>query len=122
VRFLLIAALGGLVCGDALAGDAPVPLKPWAGADVVGAACGVCHTSDYIVMNSKFLTQDGWRAEVTKMRTAFGAAIDDATAAEIVAYLAAHYAVAGQSGGDKEGEGALPPRPPAKAEPLQSIH
>lgn len=96
MKWLLIAVLGALVCGDALAADAPAPLKPGAGEDVTSAHCNVCHTSDYIVMNSMFLTQDGWKAEVTKMRTAFGAPIDDATAAEIVAYLAAHYAVPGK--------------------------
>lgn len=89
----MVAALGGLLCGGALADDAPAPLKPGAGGDVVSANCNVCHTSDYIAMNSMFLTPDQWKAEVTKMRTAFGAPIDDATAARIVAYLAAQYAV-----------------------------
>ena len=93
MKRLLIAAVGALVCGGALADDAPGPLKPGAGEDVASANCSVCHTSDYIVMNSTFLTQAGWTAEVTKMRTAFGAPIDDATAAQIVTYLATHYAV-----------------------------
>jgi mono/diheme cytochrome c family protein len=94
MRRLLIAALGTLVCGGAMADDGPAPLKPGAGKDVTGAHCNACHTSDYIIMNSMFLTPDQWKAEVTKMRTAFGAPIDDATAAEITAYLASHYAVA----------------------------
>jgi hypothetical protein len=96
VKLPLIAVLGALVCGGALAGDAPAPLEPGAGAGATSAHCNVCHTSDYIVMNSTFLTRDQWQAEVTKMRAAFGAPIDDATAAEIVAYLAAHYAVPGK--------------------------
>ncbi len=86
----LIAALG---CGSALA-DEPVALKPGHGDDVAYAACNACHTSDYIVMNSVFLTPDGWKAEVMKMRNAFGAPIDDEATAEIIAYLAANYAVA----------------------------
>jgi mono/diheme cytochrome c family protein len=94
MRRLLIAALGALICGGARAEDSPAPLKAGPGEDVVSANCGACHTSDYIVMNSMFLTAEAWKAEVTKMRTAFGAPIDDATAAEIVSYLAAHYAVA----------------------------
>jgi mono/diheme cytochrome c family protein len=94
VTRLLIAALGVLLCHGALADDGPAPLKPGSGDDVASANCNVCHTSDYIPMNSPFLTPDQWKAEVTKMRTAFGAPIDDATAAQIVAYLAAHYAVA----------------------------
>jgi uncharacterized protein (DUF697 family) len=47
-------------------------------------------------MNSRFLTADAWRAEVTKMREAFGARIDEATAGAIIAYLAANYSVAGK--------------------------
>jgi mono/diheme cytochrome c family protein len=93
VKPLLIAVLGALVCRGALAADTPAPLTHGAGDDVASAYCSACHTSDYIVMNSMFLTPDGWKAEVTKMRTAFGAPIDDATAAEIISYLAAHYAV-----------------------------
>jgi hypothetical protein len=94
MRRLLIVALGVMVCGGAMADDGPAPLKPGAGGDVTSADCNACHTSDYIIMNSMFLTPDQWKAEVTKMRTAFGAPIDDATAAEITGYLAAHYAVA----------------------------
>jgi uncharacterized protein (DUF697 family) len=45
-------------------------------------------------MNSVFLSPAAWTAEVTKMRTAFGAQIDDSAADEIAAYLAANSAVA----------------------------
>jgi mono/diheme cytochrome c family protein len=88
-RFGLAAAL--LLAGHgALAADAT--LKPGPGDDTTAATCSTCHTSDYIVMNSVFLTPDAWKAEVTKMRSAFGAPIDDETAAEITAYLAKNYA------------------------------
>jgi hypothetical protein len=43
-------------------------------------------------MNSVFLSPAAWKAEVTKMRTVFGAPIDESTAADIAAYLAANYA------------------------------
>ena len=66
-------------------------LAPGAGQDTVAASCGSCHTTDYIRMNAPFLSPDGWKAEVTKMRTAFGAPIDDAVAAEITQYLIAQY-------------------------------
>lgn len=91
MKRVAITALA-LLIGRAAMADSPVPLKPGPGDDVASAQCNACHTSDYIVMNSTFLTADQWKAEVAKMRTAFGAPIDDATAAEIVAYLAAHYA------------------------------
>jgi mono/diheme cytochrome c family protein len=94
MKVLLCAVLGSLSAAQgAMAADTPAPLKPGPGDDVASAYCSACHTSDYIVMNSTFLTPDAWKAEVTKMRTAFGAPIDDATAAQIVTYLATHYAV-----------------------------
>jgi hypothetical protein len=68
------------------------PLPPGPGKDVVETACAMCHSLSYIPMNSRFMTPDVWKAEVTKMRTAFGAPIDDDAANEIVTYLAAHYA------------------------------
>ena len=86
-------AVLALVAGrGAMAADTPVPLQPGAGAELASARCSMCHTSDYIVMNSVFLTPDAWKAEVTKMRSVYGAPIDDETAAKIVAYLAAQYA------------------------------
>lgn len=89
-----IAALAVLTSHAALGADAPAQLTPGSGDKIVSATCNACHTSDYIIMNSMFLTPDQWRAEVTKMRKVFGAPIDDDTAAEITAYLTANYAVA----------------------------
>jgi mono/diheme cytochrome c family protein len=86
----LIAVLLLLGGHAALAADDPVPLKP--GGDLTAAVCSACHTSDYIVMNSPFLAPATWKAEVTKMRNAFGAPIDDDTAAAITDYLIANYA------------------------------
>jgi mono/diheme cytochrome c family protein len=91
---LWATALTMLVCPNVLAANLPLPLKPGAGVDVATAYCNACHTSNYIIMNSIFLTADQWKGEVTKMRTAFGAPIDDETAAAITAYLSARYAVA----------------------------
>jgi hypothetical protein len=67
------------------------PLAPGAGKDVVETACGLCHSLSYIPMNSRFMAPGVWKAEVTKMRTAFGAPIDDDAADAIVAYLVANY-------------------------------
>jgi len=89
-RWLMLPML--MLGGQALAADGPSGLKPGAGREVVEASCGACHTPDYIRMNSTFLTPDVWKAEVTKMRTAYGAPIDDDAAATILTYLNAHYA------------------------------
>jgi len=91
-RVAFVALLAGAPA--AYAADAPSALKAGAGLEVVETSCSVCHTTDYIRMNSPFLTPAAWKAEVEKMRTAYGAPIDDDNAAEIVKYLSAHYAVA----------------------------
>jgi mono/diheme cytochrome c family protein len=70
-----------------------VSLKPGAGRDDVATACSVCHTLDYIRMNSTFLSPEAWKAEVTKMRDAYGAPIDDAAADSIIKYLSTTYSV-----------------------------
>jgi mono/diheme cytochrome c family protein len=92
MRWVWIAA-ALLASRAAVAQDDPVPLKPGPGSDITAASCNACHTSNYIVMNSVFLSPTAWTAEVTKMRTTFAAPIDDATASIIEAYLGANYAV-----------------------------
>ena len=89
IRFLAIALL--LAATPALAQE-KVTLKPGDGADAVQTACSTCHTLNYIRMNSVFLTPDEWKAEVTKMRTALGAPIDEDTANSIIKYLTTNYA------------------------------
>ena len=73
------------------AAEQRVELKAGAGRDKVEANCVACHSLDYIVVNSPFLTRQVWDAEVTKMIKAFGAPISDADAKEIVDYLSANY-------------------------------
>ena len=80
-----------LTAVPALAEEQPVELKAGPGQHVVEAHCGACHSLDYVRMNSPFLTGDGWKAEVTKMRTAFGADISDTDATTIVNYLTTIY-------------------------------
>jgi sulfite dehydrogenase (cytochrome) subunit B len=89
IRAALMACL--LAPLSALAAE-PADLKPGPDVDLVTATCGMCHTPRYIPMNSRFLTRDGWAAEVTKMRTAFGAPIDDESAGTIIKYLSQTYA------------------------------
>ena len=81
-----------LLAVPAALADENVPLKPGPGLDAVQTSCSICHTLNYIRMNSVFLTPNDWKAEVTKMRTALGAPIDDDTADTIVKYLSANYA------------------------------
>jgi mono/diheme cytochrome c family protein len=91
-RWLILASV--LFAAPALADETPVALKPGPGLDEVQTSCGICHTLNYIRMNSPFPTPEVWKAEVAKMRTAYGAPIDDETAATIVTYLSKEYATA----------------------------
>ena len=80
-----------LAAGIVVAAEQRVVLKDGAGRDKVEANCGWCHSIDYIVANSPFMTRQVWDAEVTKMIKAFGAPVSEADAKEITDYLAKNY-------------------------------
>ena len=61
------------------------------GHDQVRAVCSMCHSLDYIVMNSPFQDKAGWEKTVTKMIKVFGAPLTAEESAAIVAYLERHY-------------------------------
>ncbi len=86
--FLLPALLASSL---ALADESQVKLKEAPGKDLVQANCVICHSLDYIPMNSVFLDRKGWEASVAKMVKAMGAPIADEDAAKIVDYLAKNY-------------------------------
>ena len=87
--FILLAT--AWIAVPAAAEEKPVQLKQAPGLDKVEANCAVCHSLDYIEMNSPFPHAALWDAEVTKMIKAFGAPIDDADAASIKNYLSQNY-------------------------------
>ena len=64
-------------------------LKPGAGVDTVRRDCGICHSTDYIVLQRADAQQ--WDAEVKKMIAVFGAPIGASDAKTISDYLAANY-------------------------------
>lgn len=76
----------------ALADETNIQLTSGPGLEIVQANCGICHSLDYIQMNSPIFDEAGWRASVTKMVNVFGAPITTEDQATIVAYLAANYA------------------------------
>jgi hypothetical protein len=53
--------------------------------------CAMCHSLDYIQMNSRFLDKAGWTASVNKMINAFGAPIPKEDLDTIVNYLSQNY-------------------------------
>jgi len=88
----LFAGLIGI--GPALASAADetgVVLAEGESRDRVLAMCSMCHSLDYIVINSPFLDRTAWEKTVRKMVTVMGAPLTDEDVAVIVNYLAAHY-------------------------------
>jgi len=88
--FLLLTSLA-LAAGIVAAAEQRVVLKEGPGRDKVEANCTQCHSLDYILGNSPFMTRQVWDAEVTKMIKVFGAPISDADAKEIAEYLTKNY-------------------------------
>ena len=91
MRIFATALFTVLTVVAAAAGEELVELKKALGIDRVEANCGACHSLDYILMNSPFLSAAGWDAEVAKMINAFGAPIDQADAKIIADYLKNNY-------------------------------
>ncbi|HEY7297328.1 MAG TPA: cytochrome c [Xanthobacteraceae bacterium] len=91
MRRFVIALLAAPFALAAIAQEKPVQLKNAPGRDKVESNCSGCHSLDYIPMNSPFLNEAMWNAEVTKMIRAFGAPISGDDAKSITDYLAKNY-------------------------------
>lgn len=88
----LLIAGALLAIPPAIAADETgIVLAQGEGRNQVQALCSMCHSVDYIVMNSPFLDAAGWEKTVRKMVTVMGAPVSDADAAIIVRYLSTHY-------------------------------
>lgn len=73
------------------ADESGIVLADAPGRDRVQAACSMCHSLDYIVMNSPFLDAGAWQRTVNKMVKVMGAPLTDDQVAEITRYLAENY-------------------------------
>jgi mono/diheme cytochrome c family protein len=91
MRRIAVAAFAALIAAPALAQEQVIELKKAPGLDKVATNCAICHSLDYIQMNSPFPNAALWDAEVTKMIKVYGAPISDADAAAIVNYLKSNY-------------------------------
>jgi len=89
MRTLLVFAL--LSTLPAFAGEGDIRLKDAPGKEVVASNCLMCHSLDYIQMNSPILDRKGWEASVNKMIKAMGAPVAEADVQQIVDYLASQY-------------------------------
>lgn len=86
-----LAAVALLVAGAARADESQIRLREGPGRELVLAHCAMCHSVDYVPMNSPFLDRKGWEASVGKMIKVMGAPIPADDAAKIVEYLATYY-------------------------------
>ncbi len=85
IALLLIAA------APALADESQFRLRDGPGRQLVEANCVMCHSLDYIPMNSPILDRKGWEGSINKMIKVMGAPIAEADAHKIVDYLAGQY-------------------------------
>ena len=86
-----LLALSLMFTLPALAAEADVHLKEGSGQQLVEANCSMCHSLDYIQMNSPFLDRKGWEASVNKMIKVMGAPVAEGDVQNIVDYLAGQY-------------------------------
>jgi len=90
-------AVAALACGAAAQADeSSVTLARGEGVERVQASCAICHSLDYIVMNSPFQDRTGWEKTVTKMVKVMGAPLTPEDTVAIVDYLDRHYGKAPQ--------------------------
>jgi mono/diheme cytochrome c family protein len=59
---------------------------PGVGADIAASQCLICHSAG-MVLRQPPLTKEEWRAEITKMRSAYGAPIPDDQVDRLSEYL-----------------------------------
>ena len=83
--------IGCLLTCAAWADESAIRLKDDPKRDVVARNCAMCHSLDYIPMNSPFLDAKGWEATVTKMIKGMGAPIKAEEVPQIVDYLTRYY-------------------------------
>ena len=95
-RSSLAALAMSLAAATVHADESSIQLAQAEGVERVQAACAICHSLDYIVMNSPFQDRAGWEKTVTKMVKVMGAPIAPEDAAVIVDYLEKHYGKAAQ--------------------------
>lgn len=85
--YALFLLTTGLACAD----ESKVSLKEGEGRSLVEAHCSMCHSLDYVQMNSVFLDRKGWEASVNKMIKVMGAPIPAEATGPIIDYLTKHY-------------------------------
>lgn len=88
---LMAAALATAAIPAQASDETEIVLVEDAGRMKTQAACSMCHSLDYIVMNSPFQNRAGWEKTVRKMVHVMGALMTAEDEAAVVDYLTRHY-------------------------------
>lgn len=88
---LFVASLAALPLPSRAADEGSLRLADGTGRERVQAACSMCHSLDYILMNSPFQDRAAWQKTVDKMVKVYGAPLSPAETAQVVDYLAERY-------------------------------
>ena len=80
-----------LVAAASHADESSIALESGPGRELVQSACAICHSVDYIVMNSPFQDRAGWTKTVDKMVHVMGAPLSPEDAATVIDYLERYY-------------------------------
>jgi sulfite dehydrogenase (cytochrome) subunit B len=91
IRCIALALCAAWPVSALPADETSIRLADGPGRDQAQASCSMCHSLDYIVMNSPFQDRAAWEKTVTKMIKVYGAPLSDEDAAAIVSYLDRSY-------------------------------
>jgi hypothetical protein len=89
IVFLIVLSL--VLSSLVVAQEEKLKLKEGPGKKLVEANCTICHSLDYILINSPFLDKKGWEASVNKMIQVMGAPINKEDVPQIIEYLTTYY-------------------------------
>lgn len=90
-RWLLAGLFGALAIPAVAADETDIVLAEDEGRERVQAMCSMCHSLDYIVINSPFQDRTAWEKTVRKMVNVMGAPLTEEDVAVVVNYLASQY-------------------------------
>lgn len=90
-RWLLAGLIGVLAVPASAADESDIVLAEGEGRERVQAMCSMCHSLDYIVINSPFQDRAAWEKTVRKMVNVMGAPLTEEDVTVVVNYLASQY-------------------------------
>jgi cytochrome c5 len=91
VRSALTSVVLAASIATAAADETSIRLTEGPGIAQVQASCSMCHSLDYILMNSPFQDKTAWEKTVNKMVKVMGAPLTADELNIVVAYLDSHY-------------------------------